>query len=133
MARLARSGRLCDIEGIFGHLVKGEYSMTIRKALGISPMIDMAFKKSFATPGNEVALISLLNAFLKLAVPIVDVTVVNPYNLQDFETDKLSILDIKATDTRKTVYHIEMQLTMYRGMVQRIAFYGCELYAGADS
>jgi hypothetical protein len=65
----------------------------MRKAIGISPMIDMAFKKTFGTPENKLALISLLNAILKLLVPIVDLTIINPYNLQDFETDKLSILD----------------------------------------
>ena len=40
------------------------------------------------------ALISLLNAILDLPSLIVDVTIVNPYNLQDFKDDKLSILDV---------------------------------------
>jgi predicted transposase/invertase (TIGR01784 family) len=102
----------------------------MRKAIGISPMIDMAFKKTFGTPENKVALISLLNAILKLLIPIVDVEIINPYNLQDFETDKLSILDIKARDRAGTIYHIEMQLTMFTGLIQRVVFYGCELYAG---
>ena len=65
------------------------------KPIGISPMNDMAFKKAFGSPGNEIALISLLNAILKLLLPIVAVRIMNPYNLQDFESDKLSILDIK--------------------------------------
>ena len=100
------------------------------KPIGISPMNDMAFKKAFGSPGNEIALISLLNAILKLLLPIVAVRIMNPYNLQDFESDKLSILDIKATDRTGATYHIEMQLTPFNGLVQRIVFYGCELYAG---
>jgi predicted transposase/invertase (TIGR01784 family) len=90
----------------------------------------MAFKKTFGTPENKVSLISLLNAILELEVPIVDVTIENPYNLQDFESDKLSILDIKALDQSGAIYNVEMQLTMFTGLVQRIVFYGCELYAG---
>ena len=57
-------------------------------------------------------------------------TIVNPYNLQDFESDKLSILDVKAVDESGSIYHIEMQLTTFSGLTERIVFYGCELYAG---
>jgi hypothetical protein len=69
--------------------------------IGIRPTNDFAFKKTFGSPENKVALISLLNAILTLPVPIVDVTIENPYNLQDFQNDKLSFV-----------------------------FYGCEVYAG---
>ena len=98
--------------------------------LGIRPTNDFAFKKIFGTVENRVALISLLNAILRLKSPIVEVTLENPFNLQDFEDDKLSILDIKAVDRRGAIYDIEMQLAIFAGLVQRIVFYGCELYAG---
>jgi len=97
--------------------------------IGIKPINDFAFKKTFGTVENKPALISLLNAILDLASPIVDVTIENPYNLQDFLDDKLSILDIKAMDENQSVYSVEMQLTILDGLVQRIVFYGCELYA----
>jgi predicted transposase/invertase (TIGR01784 family) len=97
--------------------------------LGIRPINDMAFKKTFGTPENKLCLISLLNAILNLNSPITDVTIKNPYNLQDFESDKLSILDIKATDKSGAIYDIEMQLRIFEGLVNRIVFYGCELYA----
>lgn len=45
-----------------------------------------------------------------------------PYNLRDFHDDKLSILDIKAVDANGAVYDIEMQLTIFEGIVQRIVF-----------
>jgi hypothetical protein len=57
--------------------------------IGIRPTNDFAFKKTFGSPENKLALISLLNAILTLPVPIVDVTIENPYNLQDFQNDKL--------------------------------------------
>jgi predicted transposase/invertase (TIGR01784 family) len=99
-------------------------------ALGIRPINEFAFKKTFGTPENRLALISLLNAILQLEAPIVDVTIENPYNLQDFYDDKLSILDIKAIDQLGRIHNVEMQLTAETGLVQRIVFYGCELYSG---
>jgi predicted transposase/invertase (TIGR01784 family) len=98
--------------------------------IGIRPTNDFAFKKTFGSPENKVALISLLNAILTLPVPIVDVTIANPYNLQDFQNDKLSILDIRAVDQRGAIYDVEMLLSTHSGLVKRIVFYGCEVYAG---
>ena len=98
--------------------------------IGIRPTNDFAFKKIFGTSTNKLALISFLNAVLCMRIPIVDVTIVNPYNLQDFLDDKLSILDTKAVDANGAIYDIEMQLTIVEGLVQRIVFYGCEIYAG---
>ena len=98
--------------------------------IGIKPVVDFAFKKIFGTEPNKLSLISFLNAVLVLDVPIVDVVIVNPYNLQDFLDDKLSILDIKAIDANNAIYSIEMQLSIFEGLVQRIVFYGCENYAG---
>jgi predicted transposase/invertase (TIGR01784 family) len=99
-------------------------------ALGIRPINEFAFKKTFGKPENRLALISLLNAILQLEAPIVDVTIENPYYLQNFYVDKLSILDIKAIDQRGRIHNVEMQLTAEIGLVQRIVFYGCELYSG---
>ena len=98
--------------------------------LGIRPINDFAFKKTFGTPENRPCLISLLNAILRPNEPIVDVTLENPFNPQDFQDDKLSVLDIKAVDRTGAIYNVEMQLTTYEGLVQRMVFYGCELYAG---
>jgi predicted transposase/invertase (TIGR01784 family) len=98
--------------------------------LGIRPLNDFAFKKTFGTAENRGVLISLLNAILKPKSPIVEITLENPFNLQDFEDDKLSILDIKAVDGAGAIYDIEMQLAIFARLVQRIVFYGCELYPG---
>ena len=98
--------------------------------LGICPTVDFAFKKTFGDQANSVALISLLNAILELAQPITSVVIENPFNYQDFDNDKLSILDVKATDTQGTIFHIEMQVSASPAMAQRLAFYACELYAG---
>ena len=92
--------------------------------IGIRPINDFAFKKTFGSPGNNLALISLLNAILELPQPIIQVTIENPYQIQDFQDDKLSILDIKATDQTGAIYGIEMQLSICSSLIQRIVFYG---------
>ncbi len=98
--------------------------------LGIRPINDFAFKKTFGMPENRVALISLLNAILEPKSPIIEVALENPFNPQDFKDDKLSILDVKAVDGAGAIYDIEMQLAVFEGLTKRIVFYGCELYAG---
>ena len=55
--------------------------------IGIRPTNDFAFKKTFGSPENKLALISLLNAILSLPSSIVDVTIENPYNMQDFHDE----------------------------------------------
>ena len=97
--------------------------------LGIRPTNDFAFMKTFGTAENKAALISLLNAILVPQVPIADVAFPNPFNQRDFKEDKQSILDVKAVDESGAIYDVEMQLNTFNGLVQRIVFYGCELYA----
>ena len=98
--------------------------------LGINPLVDFAFKMTFGRPENRTSLINLLNATLRLKEPIVEVTLDNPFNPQDFQEDKLSLLDVKAIDRTGAIYDVEVQLAAYRGLRQRMVFYGCELYAG---
>ena len=81
--------------------------------IGIRAINDFAFKKNFGSPANKLVLISLLNAILGLPKSIVDVVIENPYNLQDFKDDKLSILDIRAVDQSGAIYDVEMQLSIF--------------------
>ncbi len=96
--------------------------------LGISPIVNFAFLKLFASEQNKLVLRAFLNAILKLQYPIVDLQIANPFNLQDFEEDKQSILDIKARDSNGRIFNVEMQLANYAAFPKRIVFYGCEIY-----
>jgi len=69
-------------------------------------MRPFGFKKIFGDGKNRYALISLLNTILKLEKPIVDVTIQNPSNPQDFAEDKLTVLDIKAIDADGAIYNV---------------------------
>jgi predicted transposase/invertase (TIGR01784 family) len=96
--------------------------------LGISPLNDFAFKKTFGTPENRESLISLLNAVIKPKSPISDLTIKNPFNYQEFQEDKLSILDVKAIDDAGVLFDVEVQIRVPAELEKRIVFYGCELY-----
>ena len=98
--------------------------------LGINPLNDFAFLKTFGTPENRESLIGLLNAVLKPKSPIADVTIQNPFNYKDFQDDKLSILDVKAVDAARAWYDVEVQLRVPRGHEKRLVYYSCELFTG---
>ena len=60
----------------------------------LNPRIDIAFKKIFGVEENKDLLMSLINAIVGPNDQVFDLTLMNPYNLQSFRTDKLSIMDI---------------------------------------
>ena len=62
----------------------------------ISPRVDVAFKKIFGVEENKDLLISLINSIVGKEDQVLDITLLNPYNPQNFRQDKLSIIDIKA-------------------------------------
>ena len=96
--------------------------------IGIRAWIDFAFRKIFGKPGNEICLISLLNAVLQLPRPVVSVEYLNPFGYQDFETDKLVCVDVKATDASGRVFVIEVQIVVHSSFAKRAVFYACEAY-----
>jgi predicted transposase/invertase (TIGR01784 family) len=97
--------------------------------IGIRPTNDYAFVLTFGTPENNVPLMSLLNAILSLPSPIADVQIENPYNYKEFLEDKMSILDIRASDGQGWIYHIEMQVAVAADLTQRLVYYACDQYA----
>ena len=96
--------------------------------IGIRAWIDFAFRKIYGKPGNEICLISLLNAVLRFADPVVSVEYLNPFGIKDFETDKLVCVDVKATDQRGRVFIVEIQIVVQSSFAKRAVFYACEAY-----
>jgi predicted transposase/invertase (TIGR01784 family) len=96
--------------------------------LGIKPTVDFVFKKVFGSPENVAVLIGLLNAILKLAHPIVHVEILNPFSYQEFADDKLVVLDIRARDSAGRWLNIEMQVTIFAGLLQRLVYYAGAMY-----
>ena len=95
----------------------------------LNPKIDIVFKKIFGTEQNKNVLKSLINSVLPKDEKIVEVTIKNPYNETDFIGDKLSVVDIKATDEKHRWYDIEIQVKEQKYYGKRAIFYLSEIYS----
>jgi predicted transposase/invertase (TIGR01784 family) len=95
----------------------------------LNPRIDIAFKKIFGVEENKDLLISLINSIVGPDDQVSTVTLMNPYNVQNFKTDKLSILDIKAHNQDGKLFNIEMQITNEGDYSQRALYYWSKMYA----
>ena len=97
--------------------------------IGIRAWIDFAFRKIFGKPGNEICVISLLNAVLDLRQPIVSVEFMNPFSYKDFEDDKMICVDVKATDQAGRVFIVEVQIVVQPSFSKRAVYYACRGYS----
>lgn len=94
----------------------------------LNPRVDFAFKKLFGSEENKDILISFINAVVSKEDQVIDVNLLNPYNNKEHQSDRLSILDIKATDEKGRQYNIEMQITDQVYYNQRALYYWSRLY-----
>jgi predicted transposase/invertase (TIGR01784 family) len=99
----------------------------------LNPRIDIAFKKIFGVEENKDLLISLINAIVNPDDHVSEITLLNPYNVQNFKTDKLSILDIKAKNSAGKHFNIEMQITDEGDYSQRALYYWSKMYSAQIS
>lgn len=85
----------------------------------------------FGTPGNELILLSFINAVLRSALrPLVkSVEMLNPFNPATFVTDKYTALDVKATDTSGKIFAIEFQSWEHASFIERILFNWAKTYS----
>ena len=94
----------------------------------ISPRVDLAFKKIFGVEENKDLLISLINSSVGAEDQVSEVTLLNPYNPKNFKTDKLSILDIKATNQDGKRFNIEIQISDEADYDKRALYYWAKIY-----
>jgi predicted transposase/invertase (TIGR01784 family) len=94
----------------------------------ISPRVDIAFKKIFGVEENKDLLISLINSIVGAEDQVSDITLLNPYNPKNFKTDKLSILDIKATNQDGKRFNIEIQISDEADYDKRALYYWAKIY-----
>ena len=97
----------------------------------IDPKVDCVFKALLGAPENSNLLVNFLNAMLSehLEHPISQVEILNPYNEREYFNDKLSIVDIKAQDTERQVFQIEIQLSNYPSLPARILYNWADIYS----
>ena len=94
------------------------------------PKNDLAFKKIFGNNKHKNILISFLNAVLdfKGKYEIVDVELVNPYQVPKIPELKETILDIKATNKNKENFIVEMQKKDLGNFTKRSLYYTSKAY-----
>ena len=97
--------------------------------IGICPTVDFVFKLLFGNPRHSRIAIHFLNAILQHLLTVSKITFLNPIQERETEVDKLSILDILATDEHGRTFNIEMQTSVPAGMGQRLAYYTACQYA----
>jgi predicted transposase/invertase (TIGR01784 family) len=95
-------------------------------------LYDVVFKSVFGHRKNTRLLAILLNALLQLEgdKKIKSLIIQNPFSYQQFKSDKISIIDIKATDISGEQYCVEVQMRGHQALMERIIYYGSSRYAG---
>ena len=94
----------------------------------INPCVDFAFKRIFGVEENNSLLKSLINSIVSKEDQVQTVTLLNPYNIQDHDNDKLSILDIKAKGSKGEYFDIEIQVLDVSSYEKRALYYLAKLY-----
>ena len=95
---------------------------------GISPRVDIAFKKIFGVEENKDLLISLINSMMSQQDQVASIELLNPYNVKNFLKDKLSVLDIKAKSIDGRLFNIEIQVADEADYDKRALYYWARLY-----
>ena len=97
----------------------------------IDPTVDFAFKALLGSERNKNLLVDFLNAVLK-PLPeqiIIAVDLPNTHSEKEYPSDKLSVMDIKATDGAGLTYQVEIQLSVPTTLSARMAYTLCDVYA----
>ncbi len=93
----------------------------------VDPKVDIAFKKIFGDETRKHVLISFLNAVMDK--DIVDVQIMNPYQVPKIPELKFTNLDVKARDKRGREFIVEMQANPYKYFDKRALDYVSRAYA----
>ncbi len=97
---------------------------------GIDPKVDYVFKRLFGSAPSEPVLLSFIDAVLQPPPDqrIVSLEIRDPFNPKETPDDKLSIVDVKATDERGRLYNIEMQMRGSPVYLDRVLYYWAVLH-----
>jgi hypothetical protein len=90
-------------------------------AIGISPLVDHAFKRLLGNEKHPRITTHFLNAVLTEQPRITQVQILNPVHDRQNSDDKLSVLDILAIDELGRLLNIEVQTWLPYGMAQRLS------------
>ncbi len=92
---------------------------------------DIAFRKIFGNENKKISLISFLNAVIKFpnGNQVIDVDILNPYQLAKLSGGKSTIVDVKAKDKNGNIFIVEMQIAESDYFHKRILYYTSQSYS----
>ena len=91
--------------------------------IGVSPRLDIVFRKLFGEPEGGAALLALLNAVLQWPTPLTQLTRMPDALLPERPDKKTVVIDVLAVDEEGRAFQIEMQSTAEHDFAAR-ALYG---------
>jgi predicted transposase/invertase (TIGR01784 family) len=93
---------------------------------------DIAFRKIFGNENKKISLISFLNAVIHFpnANKVVEVDILNPYQLAKLSGGKSTIVDVKAKDKNENTFIVEIQIAESDFFHKRILYYTSQSYTG---
>jgi len=65
---------------------------------------------------------------LDLEHPVESVEILNPFSYQEFAENKLIVLDVRCKDSAGRLLNVEMQVSSYAGLIERLVYYACSMY-----
>jgi predicted transposase/invertase (TIGR01784 family) len=91
---------------------------------------DFVFKYVFGAEHSTEILRSLLSTVqVNAGFPaLASVQITNPFNKKDYSDDKLSVVDVKATDVTGATYTMEAQATYHAAFSSRALYYWARSY-----
>ncbi len=98
----------------------------------LNPKTDFAFKRIFGSEASREVLVSFLNAVLALegAEQIVEVTILDPYQMPRIKGWKDTYVDVRARDRHGRSFIVEMQVLPAPGLEKRVLYNACKAYVG---
>ncbi len=96
----------------------------------VNPISDIFVRFLLGLEENKPILIDFINTILLDSEfePVVDLTILNPFNLKEGLDEKESILDIKAEDKTGRVFDVEIQVIGNASFVKRSLYYWAKNY-----
>ncbi len=97
----------------------------------IKPTSDLFTATLWSAPKNEPLLRCFLNAVMQDggAPAIAEATVLNPFNIKEFDDDKKLVLDVRVRDESNRHYNIEVQSAEHSAFRNRVLLYWASTYA----
>lgn len=90
---------------------------------------DFAFKKVFGSEQSKDILICFLNSIINFEHKIIDLTIVDPYQIPLLKGMKDSYVDVKAVLSNHSKVIIEMQILNMPGFEKRVLYNAAKLYS----